>query len=153
MKAETKRWIGWSLGTAVGLGLILSFVGPFIRYKEVDVWICPVSGSTRIDTVWLGLFKHEERTTSALEGWLKHREPAFVPNWQHTSTDNYFVLGRSFACSTAPEIFTLTPLLNQVVEKLDDNEISDLVKVLRLGSADDQHRVVQKVAEDVIGKS
>jgi hypothetical protein len=90
---------------------------------------------------------------TALERWLKRREPGFAPNWQHTSTDGYFVLGRSFACSTAPKVTGLTPVLDLVVEKLDDNEISELVRILRYGSADEQRKMIDKVSDDAINKN
>ena len=152
MRSETKRRIGWSLGIAAGLVVLLIFVGAAIPYKEVSWWVCPVSGSTRREITWFGHFAHEERTVSALERWLRRREPGFVPNWQLASTDGYFTVGRSFACSTAPQISTLIPVLDRVVEKLDDNEISDLVRVLRYGSAYEQRKMIEKVADDAINK-
>ena len=153
MALATKKRIIWSISISVGAFLFLVFAGPFIEYKEVSNWACPVSGSTRREIKWLGCFSHEERTTSALEKWLAQKEPGFQPKWEHLSTQNYFVVGWSCATSGTPEIYHLLPLLDSVVEKLGDERIGELVAVLRRGSRDEQRLAIAKIADEVIEKT
>ena len=122
MVAASKKNILWGVSTTVGLVLLFAFVGPFIPRKEVKNWICPVSGSTRTQITWFGNFRQEERTVTALEKWLSRREANFKPNWQHLSTQTYFLLGRSCGTGGTPEIYPLRPILDGVMEKLSDEQ-------------------------------
>jgi hypothetical protein len=149
MASGTKKRIVWGVSITVGLVLLFGFVGPLIPYKQVRNWICPVSGSTRTEITWLGHFSHEERTATALEKWLRRKEPGFEPNWQHFSTQTYFVLGRSCATAGTPEIYQLSPILDRVVGKLSDKQIAALVAVLRVGSHDEQQHMIEKVSDEV----
>jgi hypothetical protein len=119
-----------------------------IPYKKVEIWVCPVSGSTKRQVTWFGYFSHGERTTSALEQWLKRREASFEPQWQHTSTTTYYVLARGYACGPATEVYQLRPMLDGMVGTFSDQRIADLVTVLRQGSRDEQRQAVQKISDD-----
>jgi hypothetical protein len=148
MMTRTKKRIAWIVSIAFGLVLLVGIVGPLIPYKRVANSVCPVSGSTRQEITWFGRFSHEERTVSALEQWLKRREPSFQAQWRHTSTQTYYVLGR--ACGTAgqPEICRLKPILDGVVEKFSDERIAGLIAVLRQGSRDEQRQAIQRISDD-----
>ena len=148
MTSRTKKRIVWSTSIAVGLILLLGFVGPLISYKEVRNSICPVCGSTRTETVWFGHFRHEERTATALESWLRRREPGFEPTWQHLSTQTYFVLGRSCGTAGSPEIYQLRPILERVVERSSDDRIAAIVAVLRHGSREEQRQMIQHISDE-----
>jgi hypothetical protein len=149
MTARTKKRIVWSLSTALGVFVLLGILSPLIPYKKVENWICPISGSTKSRTTWFGYFSHEERTVSALEQWLKRRELSFEPQWQHTSTKTCYALARAYACAGAPEIYQLTPFLDEVVKSLSDERIAGLVVVLRTGSRAEQRQVIQRIADEV----
>jgi hypothetical protein len=146
MTSGTKKRMVWSVSVTIGLVLLLGVFGPAIQYKETTRWICPVSGSTRNEIIWFGHFSHEERTVSALEKWLKRREPDFVPHWQVHSRQTYSVMSRSCALWEAPEIYQLSPILNNVVEKLSDAQIAALVTVLRTGSPDEQKQMIERIS-------
>jgi hypothetical protein len=148
MMIRIKRRIIWIASVALGLVLLVGLVGPLIPYKRVANSVCPVSGSTRQEITWFGRFSHEERTVSALEQWLKHREPTFQPQWRHTSTQTYYVLGRACGTAGAPEICQLRPILGDVVEEFSDERIAALVAVLRQGSRDEQREVIQRISDD-----
>lgn len=152
MSLSTKKKIVWSICVSVGL-IAIVFGSPMIRYKEVKTWICPISGSMRTRTTWFGGFIHEERTETALEKWLKHREPGFQPNWQPLSTTTYFIHGCSRACARAPEIYLVKPVLDDFVENSSEEKIAGFVAVLRHGSPDEQRRVVQSVADEALDKN
>ena len=153
MTPAAKKKFAWSILITIGLILLLGFIGQFIAYKEVSYWMCPTTGSTRTEVTWFGLFSHEERTVSALEKWLKRREPGFEPNWQFVATDKYFLLGRSFADAGTPEIYRLKPILDEAVEKLSDAKIAELVAVLRHGSPDEQRHMIEKISNEVFANS
>jgi hypothetical protein len=148
MTIRTKKRIVWSVSIALGLVLLLAGVGPLIRYKKVDDWVCPVSGSTKRQVTWFGYFSHDESTTSALEQWHERREPSFEPQWRHTSTTTYYVLGRGYACGETPEIYQLRPILDGVVGKFSDERIAGLITVLRRGSHDEQRQAIQRISDD-----
>src|ERR1700722_2102033 len=153
MVSGTKKRIVWGVSITVGLVLWLSFVGSFIQYKEVTIWVCPVSGSSRTEIVRFGLFHQEKRTVTALEKWLKRKEPNFAPSWQRLSTDTYYVMGRSYGCSEAPEIYKLTPILDEVMEKLSDERTSKLVAVLRHGSHNEQQHMIEKITDEAFAEA
>jgi hypothetical protein len=149
MTTRTKKRVVWSISILIGAGLLLAVVGPLISFKRVDLWVCPISGSTKSQTSWFGKVAHEERTVSALEVWIRRSEPAFEPQWQHTSTMTYRFVGRGYACGRAPEIYQLRPVLEEVVGKLADERIASLVAVLRSGSRDEQREMIQSITDEV----
>lgn len=148
MMTRTKKRIVWIVSIGVGLVLLVGVVGPLIPYKRVANSVCPVSGSTRQEITWFGRFSHEERTVSALEQWLKRREPSFQPQWRHISTQTYYVLGRACGVAGTPEIYQLRPILDGVVEKFSDERIAGLVATLRQGSRDEQRQAIQRISDD-----
>ena len=128
--------------------MLLGIFGPFITYKTVDYYICPISGSTKTQVTWFGRFTRDERTTSALEQWLKRREPSFEPQWQRRSRNTFGVLSRGFACGNAPEIYQLTTILDGVVKKFSDERIANLVAVLRQGTPEEQRQEIERISDD-----
>lgn len=114
--------------------------------------MCSVSGSTRTEIEWFGYHKREVRTVSALEFWLRKREPGFKPTWQQRSRQTYGVLVRACGVGPSPEISTLTPVLDLVIETLSDKEIAALVDVLRNGSLEEQREMIWKVSDKVFEK-
>jgi hypothetical protein len=86
---------------------------------------------------------------SALEIWLQLTEPGFKPTWQHVSTQTYFLLGRSCGVGERPEIYFLSPLLDDVVPQLSDERIGALVAVLRHGSREEQKQMIQGISDEV----
>lgn len=148
MMARTKKKIVWIVSIAFGLVLLVAVVGPFIPYKRVANSVCPVSGSTRQEITWFGRFSREERTVSALEQWLRRREPSFQPQWLHTSTQTDYILGRACGTAGAPEIYRLRPILDDVVGKFSEERIAGLVAVLRQGSRDEQRQAIQRISDD-----
>ena len=153
MASSTKKRLVWGISITVGLVLLFGFVGPFVPYKQVGNWICPLSGSTRTENTWFGYFSNEKRTATALEKWLKRKEPGFEPNWQHLSTQTYFLLGWSCAAAGTPEIHRLNPILDRVVEQLSDEQIAALVAVLRGGSHDEQQHLITKISGEVFAEA
>ena len=129
-------------------GVLFLGVGPFIPYKEVKNWVCPISGSTKKEIRWFGYFGREERTVSGLELWLQRRELTFQPQWQFTSTQTYYVLACACGTGGTPEIYQLRPILDGVVETLSDERIAGLVAVLRQGSRDEQRQMIQSIADE-----
>jgi hypothetical protein len=152
MKASTKRRLIWGVSIVLGAYVLLGVVGPLIPYKQVDNWVCPLTGSTKIQVTWFGCFSHDERTTSALEQWLKRREPAFEPQWKHTSTTTHYVFARGHECGETPEIYQLVSILDDVVGQFDDERIAGLVSVLRHGSRDEQRQAIKMIWDDYLAK-
>jgi hypothetical protein len=149
--ARIRRTV-WGAFIAIASLLLFGLLGPLIPRKQVSIWVCPITGSTRTEVVWFWHFRHEERTVTALETWLKRQEPGFEPNWQHLSTQTHFIAGTSFACAKAPAIYQLCPFLDLVVGKLSDEQIAGFVTVLRHGSPEEQRQIVQKIADEVFAK-
>jgi formate dehydrogenase maturation protein FdhE len=149
LTSRTRKRIVWSAAIIAGLILLLGFLGPLISYKEIRNSICPVCGSTRSEIIWFGHFKQEKRTITALESWLKRREPGFEPAWQHLSTQTYFILGRSCGTAGTPVIHQLRPILDEVVDKSSDDKLAALVAVLRHGSRDEQRKMIQNISDEV----
>ncbi len=147
MTARTQKQILWSISITVGAVLLLGVVAA-TPYKKVQIRVCPVSGSTKTRVTWFGYFSHDERTTSALEQWLKRREPFFEPQWRHLSTTRYYVLGCARACSPAPEVYKLRPILDWLVTRFSDERIAELVTVLRQGSRDEQRQRIESIWDE-----
>jgi hypothetical protein len=148
MIARSKKRIVWSVSIALALAVTLAVAGPWIPYKRVRNWVCPISGASRHDITWFRYFRHQERIVSGLEQWLKDREPSFEPQWQPISTQTYYVLGRACGTSGTPPIYQLRPILHDMVEKLSDERIAALVTVLRRGSRDGQRRMIQSISDE-----
>lgn len=150
MPTRVKKPILWTISIAAGIVLLLTIIGPAIEYKQVDIWVCSVTGSTKTHVTWFRHFSHDKRTTSALEQWLKRKEPSFEPQWQHTSTDIYYIFASSYACGDKPVVYRLAPILDGVVSKFSDERITQLVAVLRHGSRDEQIEAVQRISDEYV---
>jgi hypothetical protein len=148
MTAYARKRFNWVTATAVGLVLLLGIGGQLTPYKRVENWMCPVSGSARRQTTWFGCFRREERTVTALELWLKRREPSFEPQWRSTSTQTYRVLSHSCGTGGAPEICQLRPILDDIVSSSSDERIAELVAVLRGGSRQAKQQAIKRIADD-----
>lgn len=155
MTLRKKRILFWALGIGLSVLSLLMFVGPSIPYKERSNWVCTVTASTRTDVTWFGLFRHQERTVSYLEQWLRRREPGFEPCWQYISTQAYYI-GGGFSCGTAgtPDVYSLTSTLKEDgIQKMSDDQIAALVEILRHGTADARKRKIASFSDEVIQKS
>ena len=149
MTARTKKRIVWTVLTALPSVLLLGFVGPpFIPYKRVDNWVCPVSGSMKTEITWFGCLSHQEQTVSALEQWLKRREPLFEPQWQFCNSRDYYVLASACSTGLSPEIYQLSPFLDHVVGELSDERLAGLVAVLRHGSRVEQEQMIRSISRE-----
>ncbi len=103
--------------------------------------------------MWFGVFKREERTTSALEEWLRRKEPGFQPSWQHISTQRYWLGGWSCGTAGTPEVCALIPVLQcEGFKKLSDERIASLVEVLRHGSPEQQRQMISSIADEAFSK-
>jgi hypothetical protein len=152
MNARIKS-AGFRLGlVVVVLGLLILFTGPLIPYKRVDHWTCPVSGSTRTLTTWLGCIHREVVVPSVLESWILRREPGFRPQWKFASTQTHYVMGFSCGTSGQPPIFMLRPILDRVVQDSTDEQLSSLVSTLKNGTVEQQRRAVQEAADRIFSQ-
>ena len=149
MSQRNKKRVVWFFAIGIVVFLLLGWLGPLVPYKKSAIWICPVTCSTRIDTAWFGLYETEERHVSSLEEWLRAREPDFQPEWKHLATNTYYSFGaRLYACSQAPEVYLLKPLMAPMVDHADDKRLGDWVVVLRVGSRQEQKRFVRQMAHE-----
>jgi len=155
MAARVKRKVLWDFAISIVLFLCVGVFAVLMPYKERSNYICPVTASTRTDITWFGLFTSHQRTVSFLEKWLKQREPSFQPNWQHMSTQTYYI-GGGFSCGYAgtPDAHQLTYTLKlSGVQKMSDGQIGNLIEALRHGSPDDRKRMIQSFSDEVMEKS
>lgn len=148
MNACTKQVISRVAFITLAFALLLPLVGGQIAYRKDEIWVCPVSAATRTRVTWFGIFDHEERETTALEQWIQSREPFFQPQWQHVSTTSYMLLGRSYACGKAPEIYDLRPIIDEMMTRCSDEKIGGLIQILRQGSRDEQRQAIRKMVAD-----
>lgn len=153
MASGTKKRIVWSVSITMAVVLLFGIFGPPIQYKKVTRWICPISGSTRNEITWFGYFHHEERTVSALEKWLKRKEPGFEPNWKNYSEQAYSLMYRSCALGELPEIYQLRPVLDEFVEKSSDEQITALVTVLRNNSREEQSQMIDRITDRLFAET
>ena len=90
---------------------------------------------------------------SALEKWLKKREPDFAPSWQFRSRQTYSVMFHSCGVGDPPAIDQLSPVLDRVVDKLSDEQIAALVTVLRHGSREEQSQMIDKITDQLFAEA
>lgn len=150
MALWTPRPIFWRICMMLSIAVLVLF-GSRNPWQKVKQQICPVTGSMRIEVTTLGYFKREERTVSALETWLKRREPGFEPKWQTMSVQDYYLVTRRCGVGHAEdEIYGLRLILDGIVEKLSEERISALVAVLRNSSRDESMRLKrQQMVESI----
>ena len=135
--------------TGIAIVILVLVAGPFIPFKKVDISLCSISGSRKVVTRWFGLLVRMEVTRTTLESWIKQREPQFQPQWVHMSTNTRFLLGRTFACSSAPPIYSLEPLMNHLTGNLSEGQIAKLVNVMRTGTREDQRALLRQIADEI----
>lgn len=143
-------WNPWRFLTVLGIVAIVVFAAPLVPVKTTTVWCCPVSGSTKRLTRWFGGFPREVRTTSALEVWLKKREPAFEPRFEFVSMKTDQLIGNSHGSAPAPAIYGARPYLEFVIRWSGDEKIAGLVAVLRNGSNEERRRAVSEIVDEAI---
>jgi hypothetical protein len=149
ISAKTRTSVISVGGLGVAVVVLLLTVAHSIPFKEVRISMCPISGSREVVTRWFGLWARVEVKETALELWIRRREPTFRPQWKRLSTNTHYVLARGFGCSPAPPIYTLQPLMQHVTNKLSDERIAELVDVMRTGTREEQQEFLKKIEDEI----
>ena len=122
-------------------------VGVVFPHKITKSWVCPISGSTRTESSWIGLFHKHQRSYSALENWISERNPEFTVNWEYVATRKDYLFRKSVDLRTIPEIVDLQLHLHLLVRALDEKIIEDLVVTLEKGSKSERKQKVDAILE------
>lgn len=137
--------IYWWIGGAVLVLCAIALLAPVATEK---IYIDPVTGSTLVEQRLCGQVIRRSAKPTALELWLRRRG-SHTPVGQHLSTVHgslQFPLCRE--CSPAPEISQLSGRVSAAyVATAAEDEIEELVTILRTGSQDDRKVAVQKAAD------
>ena len=136
--------VKWMVAIGLWLFIAYAFVGPFVTYRTYDIRICPITGSTLTHRTFLGRAQPPERKVTALENWLRLREPEFEPQWQHLSRAEIRIAGGRYACGRAPEIYGYRRSLENMLAHMMDEEIAEMVEILRHGSKEEQRSVLDR---------
>ncbi|MBI1370744.1 MAG: hypothetical protein GC162_19065 [Planctomycetes bacterium] len=132
----------------------------FLPLREVQVEIDPVTGSMRRQTTWLGfLSTGPQIEVSPLETRLRESGIAWTPSWRfmYCTTDD--VMGRKYACRSAPPIYTLAsnrPAMHDFVRNSTDDDLRQFVVTMQSGDRPAQHVAIdaafQKLLADIIAR-
>lgn len=145
-----RKWTRWAVLVAVAGFILYQVAGPMIPIQRTTRWCCPVTGSTKVETVWLWFFDSKTVTPTALERWLRQREPDFQPPWEFTSRQTRYLHGRSCGTRGTPAVFNLRPLLDDLVATSSDETLAQLVETLRNGSPEEREQAVQNTTRSIL---
>ena len=139
------RWL--LMGAGLVLGLLV--VGPRIPVREVEGWVCPVSGSRRIQTTWLTFWSREKTETTSLEKWIRKRDASFQPRWQFLFKTTQYLMGTRYACAPAPAVYPIHSFQGDL-SQLDEKNLIRWVEALGRGSDEEKQEAVRQMSEALL---
>ena len=117
----------------------LIFIAPLVKNKTVTLSMCKITGSTKYISDYY-FFKSVDIKESALETWLKtNLDKDFKPKYHVYGVHNVYLFGGdSRSCGTPPQIFSIRPLMREIVANNSDDQLEALVKTIESGT---EHQV------------
>lgn len=153
---KTTRRQRWLLRLRLlGIGFVVVVLLHFatgVEMRREMPWVDAVTGSTKEQTRWY-VFDYETTPViqrSALEAWLADREGSMRHDWRNVAGTGKNILGRpmSRAHGRAPPVYALATK-HEVIEVFVNNasvdEVAEFVRIMRMGSEDEQHAAVDRV--------
>lgn len=114
--------------------------------------MCPVTGSVEGTVTWWGVKRSTFHESTALELWLKEREPDFVPRYEKWCSFSRSFSGIRRSCFSPPPVHRLLDVQDELV-KLSTSELNDLVSTLRNEDRSQHREVVEQVLSEISAKS
>ena len=117
-------------------------------------WMDPVTASMKFESRWFGLTTRRVVVPSPIEEWvLRHGGEVEPRRWQflHDRGRNAWGKGRSWGCGTAPPIYDLKGELGrEFIKASSDQQIRDLLALMRDGDEIEQKKVVRETIDRII---
>lgn len=145
-------WIVLTAALALYLSLLILETA---TEHTVEAHMDAITGTTRWKTTWhFGITTDIHTDVSPLETKLITTGIPWTPSWHlvHCSDRNFHGT-TGVACSTAPPIYPLRPMLKQYVDASTDAELRQLVQTLQTATEAEQKAAVDAASEKVLGPS
>jgi hypothetical protein len=127
-----------------------------IPVRSDRLWVDPVSGSVKWQTVWLGVPGSIRVNQSDLERWIVAHAGSHDPEWLFVNETIRTISGRWAGCGVGqtPKIFSRFLVgdgLKRFVRNGTDAEIAKFVGAMRKGTPDEQTQAVDEAVRIVEG--
>jgi hypothetical protein len=114
--------------------VVVLTVSFFATGRAESVWIDPITGSIKHQTVYFGFAAEPTIRPTALDAWVRKKTPTYLNDWKFVNQTGYTVWNRPtfFGCAGAPEIYTLRgDAIDDFVSRCSDDELDRFVGELR----------------------
>jgi hypothetical protein len=153
--SRARAWLRWVVYLAMVVAVGAVFV--LLTCVTAGTWelgIDAVTGTTTTRTTWpLGISSGTVVDVSPLELQLKARRVTWTPDWRFMSENGRTILGSTTyrACSNAPTIDQIKPVLKEFAEGATDAELREFVRVMEQGTEAEQRAAVEAAGEKGLG--
>lgn len=134
---------------AVAALLFLASAKP--AYRQTT-WVCPVTGSRKVQTRFFDCLGECAVTTTALADWITAEEGEYAPDWTYLGETELWLLGQR-VCRVGhrpPAIFFLPEdCIAEYIASAPRSEIREFVQVMRSGSDPQQQDAVERCVQKV----
>jgi hypothetical protein len=133
---------------AIVLVAIIFIPLPNVTWKERMIRIDSVTGTMSTETCYFfSSISTRQVTPSPLERRLIQMNQPWTPNWTFLSHSGSDIFGsRWVACSLAPPILDLRPVLQPFADASTDDEIRAFIQVMQTGTETEQKAAVDAAA-------
>lgn len=149
MLRRTSIRFRWFLLASFFVVTVVGIAWPRLPYKTEVVQICPISGSILREVVWFGFSREQTVESTALEEWIRDREPDFAPQFEPWCQYRTFLFSVRRTCSKSPSIFLLRSVQDRLVADLSESRIKDLIRILRSAEPKQKREFVETVLDEI----
>jgi hypothetical protein len=144
------RWFRLSVASLVLLLAASVLVGA--TFKQIQSEVDAVTGSMRWTTTWITGARSSGSRVSPLERRLKTSGIRWTPDWRtlHVTGYNFLNRPRSYACSSAPPIYTIEGVLTEFERASTDDELRAFIHLLQSGTNAQQETAIEAAADKVV---
>ena len=141
----------WFLLASFFVVTVVGMSWPRLPYRTEIAQICPVSGSISREVIWFGFHRDVRIEATALEGWIREREPDFSPEFEDWCLYRTFLFSVRRSCSKSPSIVRLRSIQDRLVRELPEARLRELVRVLRKEDQTKQREFVETLVSEIRG--
>jgi hypothetical protein len=147
MTLARRRW-PWRILTALAVLALAVFWVPTVETRHIETSVDPVTGTMTWKTSALfGVGSGTRVNVSPLETRLRASGISWSPSQRYLHNTSYSLLGKRYACSSAPPIYDIIPVLKEFAAASTDEELREFVRVMQSGTDDQQKAAVDAATE------
>ena len=138
----------WFIFASFFMVCLIGMSWPHLPYRVETIKMCPISGSVSRETVWFGIRRELIIESTPLAEWVRAREPDFVPQYARWCVFRSLLFSVKRSCFRSPPVALLDPIQAQLGSSIPDDQVRELIRVLRNEDANIQMKAVDNLLKE-----